>query len=177
MPLTPDTRRVLETPPELSRAPRDPSRTRTAPGHPALRVPLLPASQPPRLGRGLGLSPLRPGDPAPLSPAGAQALRAGPAWLSGARSAECAQLPPPACSQQGPSSENGEPKSCRAGCWAPGQAVASPHSDAHATPFGTECWVSCPGEKRARLVTQRVARLELWPSFLFFFLWGRGRGL
>lgn len=57
MPLTPHTYWVLEAPPELSRAPQDPSLTWTAPGHPAPRVPLRPASQP-----GLGEP------PGPVSP-------------------------------------------------------------------------------------------------------------
>lgn len=42
MPLSLHTRWVLETPPELSRAPQDSSLTPTAQGHPAPRAPLLP---------------------------------------------------------------------------------------------------------------------------------------
>lgn len=59
------------------------------------------------------------------------------------------RLLPPACvPAAGRPLRTGSPKSCRAGCWVPGQAAASPHPGVHATTFGTEYWVSCLGEKR-----------------------------
>lgn len=189
VPLSLHTRWVLETPPELSRTPQDPSLTPTAQGHPAPRAPLLPQAP----------SPLRPGDSAPgevacqdsmcvwrlagpprgeLSPASPWGVLQSPVPVAGSR--KDSVPPQPSRYPMRPSSrpllKTGSPKSCRLGAGRqdrlrpPPTLVLTPQPLAQN--IGSPAWVRSgarPGHSAAWAPAGTVAF-----SSLSLFLGGKG---